>query len=324
MAGSGADSTRVVITALFANFIIAISKLVAWSFTRSSAMLAEAAHSLADTGNQVLMLIGLKRAARPPDRDHPYGYGKETYFWSFVVAISIFTLGAAFAFYEGTHKLVAIFGPGESHVSDQTVGIVVLAVSIVVEGYAFLVALKAFRRDIGDVPIKQALLESRAAAVITVLFEDTAAVAGLFIALVGILLSAATGNPIFDAIATICIGIILTVVAFFLGWMTKRLLIGHSASSGVEDRIADAITQVDHVLDIIELKTLHMGRDFILLNVGVKFSPNLKTIQLEATIDEIERRVTKAVPQVKRIFIEVDSFRQHPRDPDAGSAPEPA
>ena len=314
MAGQ-ADTTKVVIFALVGNFAIAVAKFVAYFFTASSAMLAEAFHSLADTGNQGLMLFGLHRAKRPPDREHPYGYGKETYFWSFVVAISIFTIGAVVAFYEGGHKLIAVFGGHSGPPKSQLVAFIVLGVSILIEGYVALAALKEFRKVAGGRGTVAAIQETRKVPLVTVLFEDMAAVAGLFIALVGVTLTALTGNGLYDAVATLLIGVILSVVAFFLAWMTKRLLIGHSASADVEQRIADAVNECSGVEEILELKTLHFGGDYVLLNLGIHFKDGMITDELEVTIDEIEKTVKAQVPVVQRIFIEVDSFITRQPDP---------
>ena len=316
-------SVKVIIAALIGNLAIAIAKFVAASITQSSAMFAEAFHSLADTGNQVLMLVGLRRAKRPPDRDHPLGYGKETYFWSFVVAISIFTIGSVVAFYEGGHKLHAILS-GQAHESrSQLVAFLVLGVSLLIEGYVLIVALREFRKRFEGQSTVEALNETRGTTLITVLFEDAAAVTGLLVALLGVGLTAVTDNPIYDAIASLLIGVILAVVAFFLGYMTKRLLIGHSASRRVEARIDEAIRTVDGVDSVLELITLHMGRDYILLNVGIEFRDGMITDELEATIDTIETRVKAAVPEVKRIFIEADSFLTKPPTADPPARPHP-
>ena len=310
--GPNSNPTVVILTALFANLVIAIAKFGAFWFTRSASMLAEAFHSVADTGNQILMYIGLKRADKPADETHPYGYGKETYFWSFVVAISIFTVGAAFSFYEGTHKIIEVLHGTAAPVQDQTVGYIVLSISLLVEGYAFYVAMREFRRNDPDRTMREAIAANRAAAVVTVLFEDLAAVGGLCVALLGALLADITGNPLYDAIATLCIGVILAVVAVFLAFMTKRLLIGQSASPDVEKKIEEAIHTVEGVVNILELKTLHMGENYILLNLGIQFQAGMTTQDLEQTIDRIEVSVKKASPTVQRIFIEVDSFRSGP------------
>lgn len=317
----GKSAATVVIAALGGNALITVAKSVAFVMTGSSAMLAEAFHSFADTGNQGLMLLGLKRAAKPADRNHPYGYGKETYFWSFVVSISIFTLGAAIAFYEGGHKLVELIGGAAHVVSDQTISIAVLVVAGAIETWVLVVAFKEFKVEAGELSLREALEETRTATIITVLFEDAAAVIGVLIALVGIGLSWVTGNPYFDAIATLLIGVVLASVAYFLGYMTKNLLIGMSASPRVENQIEGAVKSVPGVVRIVELKTLHMGADFILLNLGVEFAKGLKTGELEKIVDTIEAEVKRAVPVVKRIFIEIDSFRTKGDGPALAPAP---
>jgi len=183
-------------------------------------------------------------------------------------------------------------------------------VSLVLEAASFTVAAREFLRSKGSQSVARAVVESRAATVITVLFEDTAALVGLVIALAGVGLTAATGNPLFDALASLAIGVVLGAVAAFLAHMTKRLLIGQSATVGVEAQIRAAIGTVDGVEQILELKTLHMGPDFILLNLGIHFRPSFTTDTLEVVIDEIERRVKTAVPEVRRIFIEAEALKQ--------------
>ena len=322
MAGHG-SSTKVVLFALAANFLIAVAKFVAFIFTGSSAMIAESIHSLAATGNQGLMLLGLKRSQRPADRNHPYGYGKESYFWSFVVALSLFSLGAAFSAYEGIHKLLEIFHAGEhgpEAISHPVWAVGVLSVSLLIESASFWVAVKEFRKSIGTRTVRLALKETRAATMVTVLFEDAAAVFGLCIALVGISMSWATGNPIHDAIATLLISLLLAAVAAFLVVMTKRLLIGQSASESVEKEIRTAIEGVDSVEEIMELSTLHMGANYILLNLALRFSPGLTTESLAKTTEKIEDAVKAAVPEVQKIFVEVASFQAREAQAKADSA----
>lgn len=325
MAGSG-NPVRVVLAALFANLFIAIAKFVAYTFTLSSSMLAEGFHSVADTGNQVLMLLGIKRAQKPADQDHPYGYGKETYFWSFVVSLSIFTLGAAFAFYEGIHTFIEISGTHQKEIPDQSIGIIVLAVSLLVEGSSLWVAIKEYRRSMGDLSFRDSIKESRAAAIVTVLFEDAAACVGLIIALLGIGLTVLTGNLIFDVIATLLIGVLLAIVACFLGFMTKKLLIGQSAGPNVRKRIIEAIGDLPQVEAIVDAKTLHMGGEVILLNLEIDFADNLTTNELELIIDGIESRVKGAIPQVKYIYIEVEGLKktQSPESPASPALTEAA
>ena len=309
MGGGGGDAKKVIMSALIANGIIAIAKFAGFFVTRSSAMLAEAFHSVADTGNQLLMMLGLNRSAKPPDRTHPYGYGKEAYFWSFVVSISIFTMGATFAFYEGIHKLVEIYRHGAPSASYPWVAISILSVGTGVEGWSLLIAIKEYRVQMGDMGFREAIDHNRSSTIVTILFEDAAAVAGLLVALAGVVAAMVTGNPLYDALATVLIGVILAVVAFFLGYMTKNLLIGLSANDRDEAAISEAILGITDVQSIVELKTLHMGEQYILLNVGIAFRPGLTTLDLERAIDAIEEAVNVAVPSVQRIFIEADSLR---------------
>ncbi len=303
-----AGALRVIFAAMIANGFIAVAKFVAFGFTASSAMLAEAFHSVADTGNQLLMMLGVKRELKPPDHRHPYGYGKEGYFWSFVVALSLFSLGAAFALYEGIHKLQELRA-GHTETGSQVVGMIVLGVSLAVEGWSFMVAIKEFNAGRGNLTFREAIQEARSAEIITVLFEDTAAVIGLAVALLGAVMTQLTGNGMWDAAATLVIALVLASVSVFLATMTKRLLIGQSASRRVEAQIAQQIRTVEGVEDIVELRTLHMGGSFILLNLGVKFRGTMTVTDLERTIDAIETRVKAAVPDVKRIFIEADTVK---------------
>ena len=321
MAGSG-SSIRVVLAALVANFLIMVAKYFAFMMTGSKAMLAESFHSAADTGNQVLMLVGLRRAKLPPDQSHPYGYGKESYFWSFVVAVSIFVVGGLAALNEGIGAtLLSLQGKGEMPTGVEW-AIGVLSVSILVEGASFLVALKEFRKDVGKQPMSTHLRETRSSTILTVVFEDAAAVAGLVIALLGVVLTAWTGNPLFDALASVFIGIILLLVAVYLAFKTHQLLIGQSAPPKVEEDLRDLVLEAKGVRAVVELHTLHMGEDYILLNIGIQFNDNLNTADLETTIDAIERNIAARFPMVKRIFIEADSLksganRQVSADPDS-------
>ncbi|MBM66346.1 MAG: cation transporter [Myxococcales bacterium] len=314
---AGGGSLKVVIAALIGNGLIAIAKFVAYMFTLSSAMLAESIHSLADTGNQALLLFGMKRAKRPPDAAHPYGYGKESYFWSFVVAISIFTLGAVFACYEGVHKLQNALG-GDAVVKSQKIAIIVLGVSIVIETFSFGVAIKEFNQEAKKMGLGlwAAVRETRKAEMVTVLFEDAAAMAGLLIALAGVSLTALTGNAVYDGAATLMIGVILAWVAWFLSVNTMRLLVGTSANQQTEEKLRAIVDATAEVENIIDLKTIHFGADTILLNLGLQFSPTMAVHELEQVIDSIEGQVKSQVPEVKRIFIEADSLRHIGPRPD--------
>lgn len=309
---AGGGSLKVVIAALVGNGLIAIAKFVAYLFTMSSAMLAESIHSMADTGNQGLLLFGMKRSKRPADAAHPYGYGKESYFWSFVVAISIFALGSVFACYEGIHKLQQALGDAHGEVKSQKVAVIVLAVSILIESFCFSIAIKEFKAEAKKMGLGlwAAVKETRKAEMVTVLFEDAAAMAGLLVALVGVSLTAMTGNAVFDGAATLIIGLLLAWVAWFLAATTKRLLVGTGASQATEAKLLAIVEETPEVQQVVELKTIHFGPETILLNLGLQFAETMTVAQLEAIVDELENRVKTQVPEVKRIFIEADSLRQ--------------
>ncbi|MGZ3428542.1 MAG: cation diffusion facilitator family transporter, partial [Polyangia bacterium] len=232
---------RVVVAALLVNIAIAIFKFIAAGVTRSSAMLAEASHSTADTANQIFLLIGMRKSAQPPDRDHPFGYGPETYFWAFMVALCIFSVGGGFSVHEGIEKIVHRNDPAQ-HLSDARWAYVVLGVSILLESYSFSVAMREFRHIRAGRGVRRTLRETRDPTVLTVLFEDLAALFGLFVAFGGIVLARITGNVAWDGAASIVVGLALGAVAFVLARDTKSLLIGQSANEADEARIRDIVS----------------------------------------------------------------------------------
>ncbi|HEX8101462.1 MAG TPA: cation diffusion facilitator family transporter [Solirubrobacteraceae bacterium] len=290
--------------ALFANTVIAIAKAVAAAVSGSSAMLAEALHSLADTGNQALLLFGMKRAERPADDDHPFGHGKERFFWTFVVAGSLFTLGGGFSIYHGVTGLI------HGHeVPDPLIALVVLCVAAVFEGAALRTAWKQFQAKRAGRSVRRALREAKDPEILTVLGEDTAALSGIAVAIAGIVLSDLTGIAAFDAAASICIGLILVGVAFFLAREMLGLLLGESATAPTRRRIADTVTGFASVERIIELRTMHIGPQELLIALEVLFEDGLDTDGIEQTIDEIEEAIRAAVPDARAIFIEPETSR---------------
>lgn len=308
---------RVVYVALAGNAAITVMKFVAASFSGSAAMLAEAFHSFADTSNQVMLLVGLARAKKPPDDAHPFGHGKELYFWAFVVAVSIFFVGATLSIYQGIHKL---FYP--EPLKSFLLPISVLGASILFESYSFrvayLAALKMKRRD-GFMGFVDMAVRTKDPTVMVVLLEDAAALAGLIVASIGITIAHLTGSGVVDALTSVLIGIILLVVALFLARETKELLIGESATTEDRDRIKRVIAEVAGVVRSGPPMTMHLGPDSILLNLDVEFANGLTTDEVEAVIDDIEVRVKEAVPAVKRIFIEAETIRKRrgkPKGPD--------
>lgn len=301
MAGAhGTNPTKSIVTALVANSLIAAMKLVAAAVTGSSAMLAEGFHSIADSGNQALLLVGLRRAKQPADSDHPFGHGKERFFWAFLVACSLFVIGAAFSTYEGVTGLLE--GGHEEASLPITLG--VLGAAAAFEAYAFSVAWAQFGQVRGGRSLWQAIREAKDPEIVTVLFEDTAALAGIAVASTGILLSHLTGEGAFDSVAAILIGVILTVVAFLLARESKALLLGEGAS-GVDDRaIRRAVEGVPGAARLVDLRTMHLSPDEILVAAEVEFEGGLETREIESAIERLEAEIQRSVPAARRIYVE--------------------
>ena len=295
-------SKMVIIAALIGNALISITKFVAASITGSSAMMSEGIHSLVDTGNQVLLLHGLKRAAKPPDEDFPFGYGKEIYFWSFIVAILIFALGGGISIYEGIRHI-----QHPEPISNPVVNYVVLVLALVFEGAAWYFAFREFSRVKGRWGYLEAIQRAKDPSIFVVLFEDSAAMLGLIVAFFGILLSQATGILIFDGIASVIIGLILIGTSIWLAYETKGLLIGESANQSVIRGIRDSLQGQSNIEHINEVLTMHMGPDFILANISVDFKDSMKVQQLESDVAEIDRLIKQKFPQIKRVFIEAEN-----------------
>ena len=301
------------LAALIGNALIAVTKFAAAAYTGSSAMLSEAIHSVVDTGNQVLLLYGMRRAARPADRLHPFGYGMEVYFWSFVVAILIFAVGAGVSIYEGIAKLI------EPHpIRSPHVNYIVLGIAFVFEAVAWTVAFKAFRRSKGSRGYIEEIRRSKDPTIFTVLFEDSAAALGLVTAFIGIALGQWLGQPWLDGAASVVIGIILFGTAAVLAYECKGLLIGESASQRVVDGIRELIAAEPAVVHVNELRTMHMGPNDILLAVSLDFDHQINVVALEAAISGLERAIKQRFPEIKRVFIEVQGRAQH--DADAAAA----
>jgi len=307
---SAGGSTGVVVVALACNLGIAVSKLVAAAWTGSSAMLSEAIHSLVDTSNQGLLLLGLKRSQRPADALHPFGYSMELYFWSFVVAILLFSLGAGVAIYEGVEKLL------DPHpVTDPWVNYAVLAVAFALEGVSAVRAIGEFNTRRGAVPVFVALRSSKDPALFTVLLEDIAALAGLTIAAVGIAISHATGSPTADGYASILIGLLLGAVAAFMSIEIRSLIIGEAASPAVRRGIYDAISvemkPAGPILAVNEIRTMHLGPSDILVAASVDFEDGESAGAVEAVTARVERAIKQRYPSVRRFFMEGQSSTDH-------------
>ena len=295
--------TRVVVAALAVNIAIAAFKFVAAAMSGSSAMLAEACHSAADSANQIFLLIGLRRSARPPDRAHPFGYGLETYFWAFIVALCIFSVGGFFSVHEGVEKILHRHDPGHA-IGNAIWAYAVLGVSIVLESYSLSVAMREFRHVSAGRGVRRTLRETRDPTVLTVLFEDLAALFGLVVALGGVALARATGNVVWDGAASIVVGLALGVVAWVLGRDTMSLLTGESVTEADEQRIREVVLGHRDVVELVHLRTMHLGPEEVIAAIKVRFLGNLDTRTLELRINEIESALRQALPRLRRIYIE--------------------
>lgn len=293
---------RVVLAALAVNVAIAVFKFIAAALSGSTAMLAEACHSTADTANQVFLLIGMRRAARPPDRDHPFGHGPETYFWAFMVALCIFALGAGVGIREGVDKI--IHRHEAAPLGDARWAYAVLGVSILLEGYSFSVAMKEFRHIRAGRGIRRTLKEQRDPTVLTVLFEDLAALFGLVVALTGILLTRYTGDALWDGLASIIVGLALGAVAGVLGRDTKSLLVGKSMNEHDEGIVRRIVAASPDVCELVHLRTMHLGPAEVIAAIKVRFKDHLDVRSLERSINDIEAELRRALPQLRRIYIE--------------------
>lgn len=296
------SSKRVIIAALTGNALIAVTKLSAAALTGSSAMFSEGVHSITDTGNQILLLHGLRRAKRPADEEHPFGHGKEVYFWSFVVAILIFTLGAGISLYKGVQHVL------DPHpIENPVVNYVVLALAVVFEGAAWYFAFTAFTKTKGKWGYVQAVRRGKDPSLFVVLFEDSAAMLGLVAAFFGVLLSQLTGLYWIDGASSIVIGLILGGTAGWLAHETKGLLIGESAEKSVVDGIREIADSFRSVEKVHEVLTMHMGPDFILVNISVKFRPETSAGDIEATITRLDTAIKRDFAMVKRVFVEAEA-----------------
>lgn len=303
--GGGEDSMKVVMAALAGNLAIAVLKFGAAYYSKSTAMLAEAVHSVSDTGNQALLIVGMRLALRPADEKHPFGRSGEQYFWPFIVSLLLFAVGGAFAIYEGLHKM---HNPGAEATTKQLVAAyVVLGGSVIFESMSWSVAFKEFRAMRQGRTYREVLTDAKDVTVPLVLMEDTAALAGLVVALLGVAISQFAHAPWVDGAASVVIGAILCAVAVFLAFETHGLLIGEGATKADRDRAERIVAKSPSVERVVEVLTLHIGPSDVILALKVAFSKGLTVDELEEAINEIERRVRGEMPQMKRIFVEPDS-----------------
>ena len=308
MAAGG--SKTIVLFALGANFGIAVAKFGAAAWTGSSAMLSEGVHSLVDTANQALILLGLKRAKRPADAQHPFGYSKELYFWCFVVAIVLFALGAGVSLYEGIEKVL------HPHpMNDPTVNYIVLGVAILLEGFSTYKALQEFDRRYPKLPAVRAIRQSKDPALFAVVLEDVAACAGLVIALIGIFVADQFGILEADGFASILIGVLLALTALAMSIEIKALIIGEAATTEVRAGLVELIKSEagnnGSIKAINEVRTMHLGPEDLLVAASVDFKDGETSQAVEAVTARLERQIKDAYPEVRRLFLEVQSVEAH-------------
>jgi len=296
-------SKKVIFAALAGNTLIAITKFIAAAMTGSSAMLSEGIHSLVDTGNQFLLLHGMKQARKPADANFPFGHGKEIYFWSFIVALLIFALGGGISIYEGLRHL-----QHPEAVTNPRVNYLVLGLAILFEGASWAFALKEFSAAKGKWGYIEAIQRGKDPSLLVVLFEDSAAMLGLVIAFAGVALSQWTGVLWFDGLASVLIGLILIGTSSWLAYETKSLLIGESASSATVQGIREILNNSASVEHVNEVLTMHLGPDYILANISVDFKDDRTADQIENEIAAIDQQIKQHYPQIRRIFIEAEKW----------------
>jgi len=294
------STARAILYAFLANFGIALAKSWAAWLTGSGSMLAEAIHSYADTGNQVLLYLGLKQSQRPADLEHPLGYGKLSYFWSFIVALLLFSLGGIFSVYEGLHKL--------QHPEDLSriwVAVVVLVLAIVLEGSSLLGCLREIRKVRGERPFGEWLKHTRNSELVVVLGEDIGAQLGLILALGFLVAAAITGDPVYDAFGSICIGVVLLVISMFIAWRIKSLLVGRSADPLIQEAIDSIICEHDDIECVLNTITIQYGPD-TMLAAKVKMRAGLDIESAVRAINALEKKLKERIPNLRWSFIEPD------------------
>jgi len=305
-------STKAIYTAAGANLAIGCAKFGAGALTGSTAMFAEGVHSVVDTANQILLLIGIRKSVRPADASHPFGHGRELYFYAFIVALFIFLGGGAFAVYEGIHKIQHPEPLGDIVISGTTIpglwiNLAVLGFAILAEGYSCYVALKQFWLEKGNVPAIRAIRNSKDPALFTILIEDVAAQIGLLIAVAGVILAEYLDMPVLDGWSSVAIGIVLIGMAAFLMVETHGLLIGEAADPDLVAAINRAVASESGVHHVNEVLTQHMGASDVLVNISLDFDDSAKAGEIERTVSRLEQRIKAEYPKVSRIFIEIQA-----------------
>jgi len=298
-----------VLAALGANLGIAVTKFIEFVITGSASMMAESVHSLADSGNQVLLLVGRRRSRRAGTEQHPFGFGLESYFYAFVVAVVLFTVGALFSVYEGVHRITH-----PEKVSDPVVALAVLGVAIVLESLSLRTALAASASELRSRGLRRFIQQAKAPELPTVLLEDMAALAGLLVALVGVTMATVTGNGRWDGAGSLAIGLVLGFVAVVLAIEMKSLLIGEAATATTERAVVLALEDGPEIEQVIHLRTLHLGPDALLIAAKVAIRPQDSGSAITQAIDAAEQRVRAAVPIAQVIYLEPDLYRAEEAD----------
>ncbi|SJN08815.1 Cation transporter [Leucobacter sp. 7(1)] len=300
---SATGGSKAIIAAFLANMGIAITKFIAWGFSGSSSMLAEGVHSLADSGNQLLLLLGGKRAKQAADKEHPFGYGRVRYVYAFVVAIVLFSIGGVFSVYEGVSKI-----QNPHPLEMWWLPLVVLAIAIVLESFSLRTAVRESRPLKGDSSWFQFIRRSKAPELPVVLLEDMAALLGLVIAFFGVGLTVLTGNGLFDGIATIAIGVLLIAVAVIIGAEVKSLLVGEGASDEDVAKIEAALMKSKDIDRLIHMKTLYVGPDEFMIGAKISLAPERTMNEVSMIVNLAERRIREAVPAARIIYLEPDVY----------------
>lgn len=310
---SAEGGSKAIAAALGANLGIAVAKVVAFAFTGSASMMAEGVHSIADSGNQGLLILGRTRSQRAETRRHPFGYGRERFFYAFIVAVVLFTVGAMFSLYEGWHKIA------DPHdIKDPVWAFAVLGFGIVLEGFSFRTAVKESNQTRGDQSWVSYIRRARAPELPVVILEDFAALIGLVVALGCVTIAVITGNGVWDGVGSIVIGLLLAFVAVVLAVETKSMLIGESAVAEVEQKITAELESVEEVDRVIHLRTLHIGPEELLVAAKIAVTHDDTAAEVARGIDAAESRIREAVPEARHIYIEPDLDRARTRPENAG------
>lgn len=303
------SSKSAIYSALAANCVIAVSKFVAAGITGSSAMLSEGIHSVVDTGNQALLLLGIKKASKPADPTHPFGHGKELYFWSLIVAVLLFSVGGGMSIYEG---ILHIHEP--EPLTDPLWSYIVLGIAFVFEGYAWSVAYKQLTKTKSKLGFIKRLKESKDPAIFVVIFEDTAALLGVIVAFLGIFFGHLYSNPYWDGAASIVIGLILSSVAILLVRESKGLLLGEGVNISTFNSLKNILQEEKALVKFQDPLSMHFGPKEVLVAINVEFDPQLKAKEIESVVDRLENEIYTKHPEVKRIFIEAESISKRKKE----------